>query len=90
MVTHEKSWHSVSKNTSQMDRCCVSNYYFTKQPVVSDHSYFHVTSFRGRPEERIRDFVLRTDASLRQAVRKLFPEGVKKTSHHYDKDNTKP
>lgn len=86
MVTHEKSWHSVSKNTSQMDRCCVSNYYFTKHPVVSDHEYFHVTSFRGRPDERVRDLVLRGDAALRNFVRRLFPEGVKKTTHHYDKD----
>lgn len=55
MVTHEKSWHSVSKNTSQMNRCCVSNYYFSKSPVSTDHEYFHVTSFRGRPEPRVRD-----------------------------------
>lgn len=86
MVTHEKSWHSVSKNTSQMDRCCVSNYYFTKHPVLSDHEYFHVTSFRGRPEQRVRDFVLRADAAARNLARKIFPQGVTKTSHHYDKD----
>ncbi len=90
MVTHEKSWHSVAKNVSEMDRCCVSNYYFTKHPVVSDHEYFHVTSFRGRPEERMRDFVLRADAGLRQFARRLFPQGVTKTTHHYDKDDKKP
>ena len=90
MVTHEKSWHSVSKNTSQMDRCCVSNYYFSKSPVSSDHEYFHVTSFRGRPEQRARDFVLRADATLRNFVRRLFPQGVKKTTHHYDKGDKTP
>lgn len=90
MVTHEKSWHSVSKNTSQMDRCCVSNYYFSKSPVSSDHEYFHVTSFRGRPDERVRDFVLRTDAALRNLLRRMFPQGVKKTTHHYNKDKKAP
>jgi len=89
MVTHEKSWHSVSKNVSTMDRCCVSNYYFSKNAVLSDHDYFHVTSFRGRPEQRVRDFALRADAALRNFVRKLFPQGVTKTTHHYDKDDKK-
>jgi len=87
MVTHERSWHSVSENKSPLDRCCVSNYYFSKHPVQADHEYFHVTSFRGRPEQPVRDFVLRADAALRQLIRRLFPLGVKENPHFYKKDS---
>ncbi len=46
MVANQHSWHSVSKNTSTEQRCCVSNYYFSNHPV-GDAEYFHPTSFRG-------------------------------------------
>jgi len=84
MVTHQRSWHSVSKVLTNEARCCVSNYYFSKQPPKSE-SYFHVTSFRGRPEQPLRDLVLRADVALRTAVRRLFPKGAYKVSHFYDK-----
>jgi Rps23 Pro-64 3,4-dihydroxylase Tpa1-like proline 4-hydroxylase len=76
MVTHQTSWHSVSPNQSHKDRCCVSNYYFSKSPVEGVH-HFHVTSFRGRPNQRFRDALLRTDIWLRMTLRKLFPLGVR-------------
>ena len=85
MVTHQGSWHSVSKNVSQLDRCCVSNYYFSKCPVGEDQ-YFHVTSFRGRPEQPVRDLVLRGDIWLRMMIRKVFPKGIKDNPHFYHKD----
>jgi Rps23 Pro-64 3,4-dihydroxylase Tpa1-like proline 4-hydroxylase len=85
METHQGSWHSVSKNVSDHCRCCVSNYYFSRYPI-GDSEYFHVTSFRGRPEQRIRDVVLRADIWLRMALRKVFPKGVKENPHYYDKD----
>lgn len=72
MVTHEGSWHSVSRNASDQQCCCVSNYYFSSQPV-GEREYFHVTSFRGRPEQRARDLVLRGDIWLRMKLRELFP-----------------
>ena len=84
MVTHQGSWHSVSRNVSMRNRCCVSNYYFSEQPV-GGKEYFHITSFRGRPEQPIRDAVLRTDIWLRQAIRRLFPKGISKNRHYYDK-----
>jgi Rps23 Pro-64 3,4-dihydroxylase Tpa1-like proline 4-hydroxylase len=84
MVTHQGSWHSVSKNSHQADRCCVSNYYFSKHPV-GESEYFHVTSFRGRPEQPMRDLVLRGDIWLRMMVRKLFPKGIKDNPHYYKK-----
>jgi Rps23 Pro-64 3,4-dihydroxylase Tpa1-like proline 4-hydroxylase len=84
MVTHEHSWHSVSKNRSTQPRCCVSNYYFSSRPV-GDNEYFHVTSFRGRPEQPVRDWLLRTDIWLRTQIRKAFPKGIKENRHFYDK-----
>ena len=84
MVTHRDSWHSVSKVLANDARCCVSNYYFSQRSPVA-RSYFHVTSFRGRPEQALRDLVLRADGALRMAVRRLFPQGAYKVKHYYDK-----
>jgi Rps23 Pro-64 3,4-dihydroxylase Tpa1-like proline 4-hydroxylase len=84
MVTHEGSWHSVSANRASRNRCCVSNYYFSQRPV-GGREYFHVTSFRGRPEQPLRDLVLRTDIWLRMGLRKLFPLGVRENPHFYDR-----
>jgi Rps23 Pro-64 3,4-dihydroxylase Tpa1-like proline 4-hydroxylase len=87
MVTHRGSWHSVSSNLSDQNRCCVSNYYFSDFPV-GDSDYFHVTSFRGRPEQKVRDVILRLDIWMRMAVRRLFPTGIKENPHFYDKSRS--
>jgi Rps23 Pro-64 3,4-dihydroxylase Tpa1-like proline 4-hydroxylase len=87
MVTHQDSWHSVSKNISNENRCCVSNYYFSKRPI-GEHEYFHVTSFRGRPEQKVRDLVLRVDIWLRMNIRKVFHKGIKENPHFYNKDDS--
>ena len=84
MATHSGSWHSVSGNRVARNRCCVSNYYFSPEPIGGT-DYFHVTSFRGRPEQPLRDLVLRGDIWLRMAVRKLFPRGIRENPHFYDK-----
>lgn len=84
MVTHEGSWHSVSRSRTSKNRCCVSNYYFSQRPV-GGRDYFHVTSFRGRPEQPIRDLVLRADIRLRMGIRKLFPLGIRENPHFYDR-----
>jgi len=85
MATHDDSWHSVSPITVDQVRTCVSNYYFSDSPLRPQDA-FHVTSFRGRPDQKLRDLVLRGDRFLRQTVRKIFPKGVVKTKHVYDKD----
>ncbi|CAE6795585.1 hypothetical protein R75465_04698 [Paraburkholderia aspalathi] len=85
MVTNQHSWHSVSPNLSDEPRCCVSNYYFSDHPV-GEGDYFHPTSFRGRPEQPLRDVVLQADAAARGIVRKLFPKGVAAHKHVYKKD----
>lgn len=84
MVTHRGSWHSVSPVMVDAPRRCVSNYYFSHQPADGGE-YFHVTSFRGRPEQPVRDVVLRADIALRSAVRKVFPKGIVENKHFYDK-----
>lgn len=84
MATHDSSWHSVSPITVDASRTCVSNYYFSDEPLKSTDT-FHVTSFRGRPEQKVVDFVLQADIALRQCVRKFFPKGIRKNLHVYKK-----
>jgi Rps23 Pro-64 3,4-dihydroxylase Tpa1-like proline 4-hydroxylase len=83
MVTNRTSLHSVSPINHHGRRCCVSNYYFSPKPAATE-KYYHVTSFRGRPEQQLRDMVLQGDASLRNLVRKVFKHGIKKP-HFYRK-----
>jgi Rps23 Pro-64 3,4-dihydroxylase Tpa1-like proline 4-hydroxylase len=85
MVTHKHSWHSVSRSMAKSDRCCVSNYYFSEHPI-GGRDYSHVTSFRGRPEQPLRDLVLRGDNLLRTMVGKAFPATIKGNRHYYKKE----
>lgn len=84
MVTNKTSLHSVSPVLAEGQRCCVSNYYFSPKSVEADH-YFHVSSFRGRPEQKVRDIILQADWALRNEARKLFPKGVIKKYVTYRK-----
>jgi Rps23 Pro-64 3,4-dihydroxylase Tpa1-like proline 4-hydroxylase len=83
MLTHRQSWHSVSRNRAQADRCCVSNYYFSQQPIGGEH-YYHVTEFRGRPEQPVRDLILRGDNWLRTVIRTRFPRAFR-NPHFYER-----
>jgi Rps23 Pro-64 3,4-dihydroxylase Tpa1-like proline 4-hydroxylase len=82
MATHAGSWHSVNPIRAEGKRCCVSNYYFRRAPVRATDR-FHVTTFRGRPEQPLRDLVLRLDGAARALVRKVFPGGIRKVTHLY-------
>lgn len=84
MATHQDSWHSVSKVDVDSVRCCVSNYYFSETPLLSTDS-FHVTTFRGRPKEKVKDFILQIDNKIRQGLRILFKKGVRENPHQYKK-----
>ena len=84
MATHNHSLHSVSPVVVDNVRKCVSNYYFSNEPLSSTDS-FHVTSFRGRPENKITDFILQTDTWLRMNLRKIFKKGIKENPHYYKK-----
>lgn len=67
METNNKSWHSVDVVQSEVARCCLSNYYFTRSSPTGD-DYYHVTSFTGRPGQPFRIFYGRVDNFLRQKV----------------------
>ena len=74
METNKQSWHSVSPVKVSTPRCCVSIYYFSKE---SPHSfkYFHVTSFVGRPNEKIKAVLSTVDNALRNTFSILFRVG---------------
>ena len=88
MATHKKSWHSVSKVTVDRFRCCVSNYYFSQVPI-DNQADFHVTTFRGRPEQKIKDKLLKVDSFIRMQIRKVFKKGIVENPHVYKKGNNK-
>jgi hypothetical protein len=74
METNKTSWHSVSEVLVQQPRCCVSNYYYwTVSPDASE--YFHVTSFTGRPEQRVRRLIGHLDNAARNALSRLLKLG---------------
>ena len=84
METNKSSWHSVSKVLTNQPRCCVSNYYFSKESPDGD-KYFHVTSFMGRPEQPLRKFFGSLDNYLRNFVSKTFKIGRGKDQIYKDK-----
>jgi Rps23 Pro-64 3,4-dihydroxylase Tpa1-like proline 4-hydroxylase len=85
LATHDSSWHSVSPITCEKNaRCCVSNYYFSDSSLKGSE-IFHITSFRGRPGQKIRDIVLQADIGLRTALRKVFKKGIVENKHVYRK-----
>lgn len=84
VATHQTSWHSVSPVVGNASRNCVSNYYFSNLPLRQDDE-FHVTSFRGRPNQKLRDQILKIDASLRMNIRKIFKKGIRENPHVYKK-----
>lgn len=86
MITNKSSYHSVSKVVADGKRCCVSNYYFSKMPA-ENQSYFHVTSFYGRPEESVKGVFLKLDRNLRNFIRKITgKKRIVETKHIYKKD----
>lgn len=85
MVTHKRSYHSVSKVQHKTSgRACISNYYFAPKSPTGKN-YFHVTKFRGRPEEPLKDIILQADALARRVVRIFKPKGAYKLTHVYEK-----
>ena len=86
MNTNRTSYHSVRpiKGCGDRTRTCVSNYYFSPQSPEG-YEYFHVTSFRGRPEQPLRDAWLRLDAWARGLYRKVRPRTAASVKHRYGK-----
>lgn len=67
METDRHSWHSVNPVKVPRDRCCVSNYYFSRNSPEPRH-YYHVTSFIGRPDQTALRLWGRVDNLARQSV----------------------
>ena len=86
MATHNASLHSVSPVVFDGFRCCVSNYYYFSKTPLLESDNFHVTSFRGRPENKVVDIILQLDTFLRMTIRKFFKKGIKENPHVYKKD----
>ena len=88
MATDRTSLHSVNEVKLDVNRCCISNYYFS--PIsVEQESYYHSTSFLGRPDQKLRSLILTFDANLRTFARNmlnpLFEKGFIKNPHAYVK-----
>lgn len=82
METHHQAWHSVAPVRGDIARCCISNYYFAPTPMRADQD-FHVTSFRARPGQDVRDWLLRADSAARMWLRKGFRHGLLRSAHRY-------
>ncbi len=86
MITNRTSWHSVSPICQRDRRCCVSNYYFSPESP-SEVDYAHVTSFRGRPDQPLRNLVLQGDAFLRNCLPEGLKKRIRKPDHYYQKQS---
>lgn len=84
METNLTSWHSVSPVTFDGQRCCVSNYYFSKNSPESK-DYFHVTSFSARPTQKIRRVFSKIDNLIRNRVRIFISKGLAKDDTYISK-----
>jgi Rps23 Pro-64 3,4-dihydroxylase Tpa1-like proline 4-hydroxylase len=70
METNKYSWHSVDYVQSNINRCCVSNYYYSKESPEK-YDYSHVTSFNGRPNEKFKKIFFVVDNFLRNSFKKI-------------------
>ena len=70
METNKYSWHSVDYVQSNINRCCVSNYYFSLGSPEK-YNYSHITSFNGRPGEGFKRFYSLIDNFLRSSFKKV-------------------
>jgi len=70
LETTQYSWHSVDHVLSNIQRCCVSNYYFSENSP-ENYEYYNVTSFVGRPHEGVKRFYGPIDNLLRNTFAKI-------------------
>jgi hypothetical protein len=80
MQTDDLSWHSVDEVKVDQPRKCVSNYYFSEH-APGHKKYRHVTSFAGRPENRVERIILKLDRTVLNAAGKIFPFLLRRTKH---------
>jgi Rps23 Pro-64 3,4-dihydroxylase Tpa1-like proline 4-hydroxylase len=75
METNRRSWHSVNPVRHDAVRCCVSNYFFSRDSP-EEYDYFHVTSFSARPEHRFERMRASVDNLVRSCVRFVKRDGL--------------
>ena len=86
METTPTSWHSVKKVSVDRTRCCVSNYFFAAVSPTG-HDYRHITTFTGRPEEKLkRATLLVLDRGILSTAAKVMPSLVTRTKHRIKTD----
>jgi Rps23 Pro-64 3,4-dihydroxylase Tpa1-like proline 4-hydroxylase len=89
MATNRSSLHSVDEVKVELNRCCVSNFYFSCTSL-EQKDYYHSSSFLGRPGQRLLSLILTINASLRTFSRgildPLFKKGIIKNPHFYEKN----
>jgi Rps23 Pro-64 3,4-dihydroxylase Tpa1-like proline 4-hydroxylase len=84
METNKFSWHSVNPVQVDRNRCCISNYYFSKaSPEQAD--YYHVTSFVGRPGQSLARAFGRVDNFARQWIAVTFKVSRGKSEQRHAK-----
>lgn len=64
METNSTSWHAVNPVLCDAPRCCVFNYFFSEVSPEGRAYFFNQSSFRPRPEQKIR----RTMARVKDAL----------------------
>ena len=74
METNKYSWHSVSPVRIHHPRCCISTYYFSNHSP-DDTSYFHITKFTGRPNQKIKKIIGLFDNLIRNIISKNLKIG---------------
>jgi hypothetical protein len=67
VAMHERSWHSINRVNAKRPRRALVHSYYASEPLAK-RAYKHGLSFRGRPDQSVRDLVLRYSQSLPQAL----------------------
>jgi hypothetical protein len=67
VAMHERSWHSINQVNAKRPRRALVHTYYASEPLAR-HAYKHGLSFRGRPDQSLRDLVLRASQSLPEAL----------------------
>ena len=67
MASHTGAWHSVSPLRTRRRRCCLWNYYYAAFETRPANDNV-VAAYRGRPDQKLRDLLLRADTFARQSM----------------------
>ena len=67
VAMHERSWHSINRVNAKRPRRALVHTFYAPEPLAK-REYRHGLSFRGRPDQSVRDLLLRYSQSLPDAV----------------------